>query len=327
MKAIVYEKYGPPEVLQLKEVEKPVPKDNEVLIRVYAATVGLSDLMTRKGAPFLTRFFTGLVRPKNPILGAEFAGEIEAVGNDVKLFKKGDQVFGADLSGLGAYAEYKCLPEDGVLAIKPANVTWAEAAPVCGALAAWNFLTDQATIQRGQKVLINGASGSIGTTAVQIARYFGAEVTGVCSTTNLELVKSLGADQVIDYTQEDFTKSGQTWDVIFDAENKSSFSQCKGSLTQKGVYLKTFPGLTILLQMLWTSKIGSKKAKISATGLRPVPERLILLKELIELIEAGKIKSVIDRCYPLEQIAEAHRYVEKGHKKGNVVITVGHNKT
>jgi len=327
MKAIVYTEYGPPEVLQLKEVEKPVPKDNEVLIRVYAATVGLSDLMTRKGAPFLTRFFTGLVRPKNPILGAEFAGEIEAVGNDVKLFKKGDQVFGADLSGLGAYAEYKCLPEDGVLAIKPANVTWAEAAPVCGALAAWNFLTDQATIQRGQKVLINGASGSIGTTAVQIARYFGAEVTGVCSTTNLELVKSLGADQVIDYTQEDFTKSGRTYDVIFDAENKSSFSQCKGSLTQKGVYLKTFPGLTILLQMLWTSKIGSKKAKISATGLRPVPERLILLKELIELIEAGKIKSVIDRCYPLEQIAEAHRYVEKGHKKGNVVITVGHNKT
>jgi len=325
MKAIVYEKYGPPEVLQLKEVEKPVPKDNEVLIRVYAATVGLSDLMTRKGAPFLTRFFTGLVRPKNPILGAEFAGEIEAVGNDVKLFKKGDQVFGADLSGLGAYAEYKCLPEDGVLAIKPANVTWAEAAPVCGALAAWNFLTDQATIQSGQKVLINGASGSIGTTAVQIARYFGAEVTGVCSTTNLELVKSLGADKVIDYTQEDFTKSGQTWDVIFDAENKSSFSQCKGSLTQKGVYLKTFPGLTILLQMLWTSKIGSKKAKISATGLRPVPERLIFLNELVELIEAGKIKSVIDRRYPLEEIVEAHRYVEKGHKKGNVVITVVHN--
>ncbi len=281
--------------------------------------------MTRKGAPFLTRFFTGLVRPKNPILGAEFAGEIEAVGNDVKLFKKGDQVFGADLSGLGAYAEYKCLPEDGVLAIKPANVTWEEAAPVCGALAAWNFLTDQATIQSGQKVLINGASGSIGTTAVQIARYFGAEVTGVCSTTNLELVKSLGADQVIDYTQEDFTKSGQTWDVIFDAENKSSFSRCKGSLTQKGVYLKTFPGLTILLQMLWTSKIGSKKAKFSATGLRPVPERLIFLKELIELIEAGKLKAVIDRTYTLEQIVEAHRYVETGHKKGNVVITVEHN--
>jgi NADPH:quinone reductase-like Zn-dependent oxidoreductase len=325
MKAIVCAKYGPPEVLQLKEVEKPVPKDNEVLIRVYAATVGLSDVMTRKGAPFSTRFFTGLVRPKNSILGAEFAGEIEAVGKDVTLYKKGEQVFGADLSSLGAYAEYKCLPEDGLLAIKPANVTWAEAAPVCGALAAWNFLTDQTAIQRGQKVLIHGASGSIGATAVQIARYFGAKVTGVCSTTNLELVKSLGANQVIDHTQEDFTKSGQTWDVIFDVENKSSFSQCKGSLTQKGVYLKTFPGPTILLQMLWTSKIGSKKAKISATGLRPVPERLILLNELVEPIEAGKIKSVIDRCYPLEQTAEAHRYVEKGHIKGNVVITVEHN--
>ncbi|MFC1961408.1 NAD(P)-dependent alcohol dehydrogenase [Chloroflexota bacterium] len=325
MKAIVATKYGPPEILQFKEVEKPAPKDNEVVIRIHAATVGLSDLMTRKGDPFLTRFFTGLVRPKNPILGAEFAGEIEAVGSDVKLFKKGDQVFGADLSGLGAYAEYKCLPEDEVLAIKPTNVTWAEAAPVCGSLAAWNFLADQVTIQRGQKVLINGASGSIGTSAVQIARHFGAEVTGVCSTTNLELVKSLGADQVIDYTQEDFTKSSQTWDVIFDAENKSSFSQCKGSLTQRGIYLKTFPGLTILLQMLWTSKIGSKKAKISATGLRPVPERLILLNELVELIEAGKIKSVIDRCYPLEQTAEAHRYVETGHIKGNVVITVDHN--
>ena len=325
MKAIVCTKYGPPEVLHLKEVEKPTPKDNEVLIRIHAATVGLSDLMTLKGAPFVTRFFTGLVMPKNPIPGAEFAGEIETVGKDVKLFKKGDQVFGADLSGLGAYAEYKCLPENGVLAIKPANMTYEEAAPVCGALAAWNFLTDQVTIQRGQKVLINGASGSIGTTAVQIARYFGAEVTGVCSTTYLELVKSLGADHVIDYTQEDFTKTGQTWDVIFDVENKSSFSRCKGSLTQKGVYLKTFPGLTILLQMLWTSKIGSKKAKFSATGLRPVPERLSFLNELIELIEAGKLKSVIDRCYPLEQTAEAHRYVEKGHKMGNVVVTVGHN--
>jgi NADPH:quinone reductase-like Zn-dependent oxidoreductase len=325
MKAVVCTRYGPPDVLQLREVEKPTPKNNELLIRIHAATVGLSDLMTVKGAPFVTRFFTGLVMPKNPIPGAEFAGEIEAVGKDVKLFKKGDQVFGADLSGLGAYAEYKCLPENGVLAIKPANMTYEEAAPVCGAVAAWNFLTDQATIQSGQKVLINGASGSMGTAAVQIARYFGAEVTGVCCPTNLELVNSLGADHVIDYTQEDFTKTGQTWDVIFDVENKSSFLRCKGSLTQKGVYLKTFPGLTILLQMLWTSKIGSKKAKFSATGLRPVPERLSFLNELIELIEAGKIKSVIDKCYPLDKMVEAHRYVEKGHKKGNVVITVEHN--
>ena len=325
MKAIVYQKYGPPDVLELKEVEKPTPKDNEVLIKVYAATVGISDLMTIKGAPFFARFFTGLIRPKNSIPGAEFSGEIEAIGNDVKRYKKGDPVFGVDLIGLGAYAEYKCLPEDGVLAIKPANATWEEAAPVCGALAAWNFLTDQTTIQSGQKVLINGASGSIGTTAVQIARYFGAEVTGVCCPTNLELVKSLGADHVIDYTQEDFAKTGQTWDVIFDVENKSSFSRCKGLLTQKGVYLKTFPGLIILLQMLWTSRIGRKKAKFSATGLRPAPERLSFLNELIELVEAGKLKSIIDRRYPLEQTAEAHRYVEKGHKNANVVLTVRHN--
>lgn len=321
MKAIVYTKYGPPEVLLIKEVDKPTPKENEVLIRIHAATVGISDVMTRKGAPFLTRFFTGILRPKNPISGAEFSGEIEAIGNDVKQFKKSDQVFGVDLSGLGAYAEYKCMPEDAVLVMKPANVTWEEAAPVCGALAAWNFLTDQVAIKSRQEVLIIGASGSIGTCAVQIARYFGVEVTGICSATDLELVKSLGANHVIDYAKEDFTKTGKSWDVIFDTESESSFSRCKGSLTQKGVYLKTFPGLTILFQMFWTSKIGSKKAKISATGLRPVSERLNFLNELIELIKAGKMKPVIDKCYPLEQIAEAHRYVETGHK-GNVVITI-----
>jgi NADPH:quinone reductase-like Zn-dependent oxidoreductase len=324
MKTIVCTRYGPPDVLKLQEVEKPVPKDNEVLIKIHAATVGLSDVMTREGAPFLTRFFTGLIRPKNPILGAEFAGEIEAVGRDVKQFKNGDQVFGVDLSGLGAYAEFKCLPEDGVLAIKPANVTYEEAAPVCGVLAAWNFLTDQVTIQSGQKVLINGASGSMGTAAVQIARYCGTEVTGVCSPNNLELVKSLGADHVIDCTQEDFTKTGQAWDVIFDTENESSFSRCKGSLTQKGVYLATFPGLIILLQWLWTSKIGSRKVKFSATGLRPVSERLTFLSAIIELIDAGKLKTVIDRRYPLEETAEAYRYVEEGHKKGNVVIAIDH---
>ena len=215
-----------------------------------------------------------------------------------------------------------------MLAIKPANVTWEEAAPVCGALAAWNFLTDQTTIQRGQKVLINGASGSIGTTAVQIARYFGAEVTGVCCPTNLELVNSLGADHVIDYAKEDFTKTDKSWDVIFDAESESSFSRCKSSLTQNGVYLKTFPGLTILFQMFWTSKFGNKKAKISATGLRPISERLSFLNELVELIKKGKMKPVIDRCYPLEQTSEAHRYVEKEHKNTNVVVTVRHdNKT
>ena len=327
MKAIVYEKYGPPEVLQLKEVEKPIPEDNEVLIRVYAATVAAEDPMMRSFtfSPLFwlpLRIAFGLIRPRKTILGSELAGEIESVGKDVKLFRKGDQVFGVDINGLGAYAEYKCLPEEGVLAIKPANVTYEEAAPVCGALAAWNILRDKANIQSGQKVLINGASGSIGTAAVQIARYFGAEVTGVCSTSNLELVKSLGADKVIDYTKKDFTKSGQTYDIIFDTVSKSSFLRCKGSLTQRGVYLSAIPGLAIILQMLWTSKFGSKKAKFSATGLRPVSERLIFLKELIELVEAGRIKTVIDRCYPLEQAAEAHRYVEQDRKQGNVAIAI-----
>jgi NADPH:quinone reductase-like Zn-dependent oxidoreductase len=326
MKAIVCKKYGPPDVLQLKEVEKPVPKENEVLIRIHAVAVTTEDPLNRKGEPFFARVFTGLIRPKNPILGNEFAGEIEAVGGvDVKLFKEGDQVLGSTGTDFGCYAEYVCMPEEGLLAIKPANLTYEEAAPVCGALAAWNFLKDKANIQSGQKVLINGASGSVGTSAVQLARFFGAEVTGVCSTANLDMVRSLGADKVIDYTKEDFTQTGQTYDIIFDAVSKSSFSRCKGSLTQNGVYLSTVPGLPILLQMLWTSKIGSKKAKFSATGLRPVPERLVFLKELIELIEAGKLKSIVDRRYPFEEIAEAHRYVEKGHKKGNVVITLEHN--
>jgi len=331
MKAIVATKYGPPDVLQLKEVEKPGPKDNEALIKIYAVAVTPEDITSRKGDPFIARFVTGLTRPKKPIQGAEFAGEIEAVGKDVKLFREGDQVFGATGAAYGCFAEYVCMAEEGFLAIKPANLTYEEAAPVCGALAAWNYLRDKANIQSGQKVLINGACGSVGTAAVQLANYFGAEVTGVCGPANLELVKSLGADQVIDYTQEDFTQSGQSYDIIFDAVSvydavsKRSFSRCKGSLRQNGVYLSFVFGLPILLQMLWTSKVGSKKAIFSATGLRPVPERLIFLKELIELIEARKIKPVIDRRYPLEQIAEAHRYVETGHKKGNVIITVEHN--
>jgi NADPH:quinone reductase-like Zn-dependent oxidoreductase len=326
MKAIVCTRYGSPDVLQFTEVEKPTPKNNEVLIKVYAASVTAADCMMRKGTPFYGRLFLGLTRPSNPITGTGFAGVIEAVGSDVKLFKEGDSVFGETGVGFSTNAEYVCLPEDGLLATLPNNITYEEAAPICdGALTSFNFLKDIGNIQSGQRVLINGASGSLGSSAVQIAKYFGAEVTGVCSTTNIEMVKSLGADKVIDYTKEDFSKIGQTYDIIFDTVGKSSFSRCKNSLLENGVYLSPVLELPLLFQMIWTSKVGSKKAKFSATGLRPVPELRVLLYELKELIEAGKVKLVMDRSYPLEQTAEAHRYVEEGHKKGNIVVTVEHN--
>lgn len=316
MKAIVYTKFGPPDVLQLKEVEKPMPKNNEVLIKIVATTVVKEDPDMRASPGF-----NGFLKPRNPILGQELAGEIESIGKDVTRFKPGDQVFGFDM--FGAYAEYKCMPENGALAIKPANMTYEEAASVPnGALTALPFLRDKANIQSGQTVLIYGASGSVGSAAVQLAKYYGAQVTGVCSTANLEWVKSLGANQVIDYTQEDFTENGKTYDIIFDTVGRRSFSECKGSLTNKGIYLATVPTPVIMLQALWLAKSGSKKVKFAAAGLRPAREKIKDLAFLTELIEAGKIKAVIDRRYPLEQMAEAHRFVEKGHKKGNVVITV-----
>ncbi len=330
MKAIVYTEYGPPDVLELKEVEKPTPKDNEILIRVYATPVNYGDIQVRNFKKISPRKFTmpmplwlpvrimfGFRKPRIKILGAELAGEIESVGKDVKLFKEGDQVFGYRGMSMGANAEYLCMPEDGLVAIKPANMTYEEATAVpYGALMALNFLR-KVNIQSGQKVLINGASGGIGSAAVQLAKYFGAEVTGVCSTPRLELVKSLGADKVIDYTKEDFTQSGETYDLIFDILGKSSFSRCKSSLKQNGRYLLASFGMRQLVQMLRTKMIGSKKV-ICAMAI-PKKEDLIFLKELVE---AGKIKSVIDRRYPLEQTAEAHSYVEKGLKKGHVVITL-----
>lgn len=325
MKAIVYTEYGPADVLHLQEVKKPTPKDNEVLIKVHATSVTAGDCNARgfvfvpPGFGFLPRLMFGLRKPKQTILGMELSGEIEAVGKDIKLFKKGDPVFGTAGEKFGAYAEYICLVEEARLVMKPANITFEEAASIpFGATTALYFLRNVAKLQRGQKVLIIGASGCTGVYAVQLAKFYEAEVTGVCSTANVELVKSLGADKVIDYTQEDFTQNGETYDVIFDmVAGKASFACYKGSLKPNGLYLAGAGGLKEFAQMAWTALTGGKKVIAGEAPDRK--EDLVFLKGLLE---AGKLKPVIDRRYPLEKTAEAHRYADTGHKKGSVVITV-----
>jgi NADPH:quinone reductase-like Zn-dependent oxidoreductase len=322
MKAAVYTRYGPPDVVQIKEVEKPVPKDNEVLVRIYATTVCAADWRLRKADPFFIRLMIGLSRPKKVnVLGMEFAGKVESVGKAVTLFRAGDQVFGSTGFKFGTHAEFVCVPEERGLAIKPANMTFEEAAAVLfGGISATYFLR-QAKIKAGQNVLIYGASGSVGVFAVQLAKYFGAHVTGVSSTANLDLVKSLGADEVVDYTREDFSKAGRIYDIVFDAVGYSGFSRSLKSLKRGGFYVRVggsggVPSmLGGMLRGVWVSI--TRTAKVISGVARGANADQSFLKRLIE---AGKLRTVIDRRYPLEQIAEAHRYAEAGHKKGHVVI-------
>jgi NADPH:quinone reductase-like Zn-dependent oxidoreductase len=320
MKAAVYTKYGPPEVLQIKEVEKPFPKDNEVLIRIHATTVNRTDCGFRKPEyGFIIRPLHGLLRPRKNILGTEMAGEIEAVGKDVETFKKGDQVFGLSTAKFGTHAEYVCIPEQDSIAVKPINMSYEEAAAVCDGLMLAMTYIRRVDFQKSRDILIYGASGSIGTACVQLAKHHGATITAVCNTKNLELLKALGAERVIDYTKEDFTKDGHVYDVVIDAVGKSSFFRCRRLLKRGGVYFSTdlgFLSQNIFLALL-TPLFSSKQVRF------PIPrvgkEDIVFFKDLIE---AGKYRAVIDRRYPLEQIIEATRYVETGQKTGNVVITL-----
>jgi NADPH:quinone reductase-like Zn-dependent oxidoreductase len=325
MKAIVYYKYGSPDVLKCEEIEKPIPGDNEVLIRVHAASANPADWHLMRGAPFIARFEGGLRKPKDPRLGADIAGQIEAVGNNVTQFKPGDEVFGAFTGG---FAEYASVPENR-LALKPANISFEEAAAVpVAAITALQGLRDKGHIQPGQKVLVNGASGGVGTFAVQIARSYGTEVTGVCSTRNLDMVRSIGADQVIDYTHEDFIKNGQRYDLIYDAVGNRSVSDYKRALNPGGTcVIAGFQNLPRLFEHVVLGPLRSKTGnkKVGLMGIAKINQKdLVVLKELLE---AGKVVPVIDRCYPLSEVAEAIRYLEAGHARGKVVITVEQNAT
>jgi NADPH:quinone reductase-like Zn-dependent oxidoreductase len=320
MLAAVTTKYGPPNVLKLTELARPMPKPDEVIVRVHASSVTAADMMMRRGAPYYGRLFLGILKPRNRISGTGFAGEIEAIGSEVSNFKTGDMVFGETVFGFGSNAEYTCVPQDGLIMKMPEDLSFDAAATICdGPLTSMNFLKRLVDIKSGQRVLINGASGSLGTAAVQLAKLYGAHVTGVCSSSNDSMVRSLGADLIIDYAKVDFTKTDQTWDIIYDTVGKSSFSKCKSALTTNGNYLSPVLGGT-LWSMLWTSKFGNKKARFSATGLLPKPVLKQLLGEVRNLIKAGNLEVIIDRRYRLDQIIEAHRYVEGGHKRCNVVL-------
>lgn len=323
MKAAVQRRYGPVDRVRIEEVPAPTPSASEVRVRVRAAAVTESDTMTRRGRPLLVRPFAGMLRPRRLIGGTEFSGDVEAIGADVSRFCVGDRVFGSTGGRGGCYAEYVCISQDSFIAKMPANLSYQQGAPVCGALAAWNFLSDKAHLQPGHRILINSAWADTGTAAVQLAKHLGAEVTAVCRPGDADAFQSLGADITIE-PAEDFTRGARAYDVIFDTQSESSFSRCKRVLASDGVYLRTYPGPAVLLQMVWTAKRSGNKAVFSATGLMPISARLRFLEAITHVIESGDLTPVVDSCYPLHRIADAFDTAEHGQTLGTVVVTVNH---
>ncbi len=323
MRALIATGYGPPEVLHLAEVERPRPKPNELLIRVHTSTLTAADSMMRRGDPAFARLFLGLRKPKAPIPGTGLAGTVDAVGSAVTKFSVGDEVFGEAGLHFGAHAEFVCVPENGVILPKPEFLSFSEASTLCdGPMTSYNFLRTMAGVKPGQHVLINGASGALGTAAIQLANTFGARVTGVCSTANIELVTSLGAEHVIDYTTQDFTQNHDCYDIIYDTVGKSSYQRCNKALTPGGMYLSPVLSIPLLFQTLWTKIVGTKKARFDATGLRPASVLKGYLRALIAMVEEGTLRTVVERKYELDNFIEAHRHVDTGHKKGTVLLQI-----